>query len=203
MAKERIDLELGGRYSLGDAFKQMNTDLSKAQKSVKDFSKGGGDVLRELSGAFDGELGGAISKVSGMLNKIVQGGIFGAIGAAATAAVGMMVNHFKEAAEKAKHMAEVLQAEVVVGMTNVGVKVAELSKSMKDAEKDAEAGEVRHRPAQGGNLAEDGRRPDRKGEGAYQGSGRCRSSYHQTDFGCGPGGEWIQGGERGARPCRG
>lgn len=138
MAKERIDLELGGKYSLGDAFKQMNADLSKAQKSVRNFSKGGGDVLRELSGAFDGELGGAISKVSGLLGKIVQGGIFGALGAAASAAVGMMVNHFKEAAEKAKHMAEVLQAEVVVGMTNVGVKVAELSKSMKDAEKDAE-----------------------------------------------------------------
>ena len=138
MAKERIDLELGGRYSLGDAFKQMNTDLSKAQKSVKDFSKGGGDVLRELSGAFDGELGGAISKVSGMLNKIVQGGIFGAIGAAATAAVGMMVNHFKEAAERAAAFAEVLRAKAVEAAASLSVGIANLALEMRNAEKDAQ-----------------------------------------------------------------
>lgn len=139
MATERINLDFNGKYSLGASFRQMDADIKGAQKSLKDFAGGGKNVLSELSSAFGDQLGGAVSRTAGLLTEITRGGIWGAMSAVATQAIGFMVEKWKEAKEKAKAYADVLRAEVVATVADLGVKVASLSQEMQKAEKDADA----------------------------------------------------------------
>ncbi len=139
MATERIQLELAGKYGLASSFRQMDADIKGAQKSIRDFAGGGKTVLQELSGVFSGQLNGAISKSISLLSEIGRGGIWGVMSAVASQAIGFMVDKWKEAKEKAKAYADVLRAEVVATVADLGVKVASLSQEMQKAEKDADA----------------------------------------------------------------
>lgn len=130
----RIQLELSGKYSATQAFKNFDEDVKKSQRKCKDFADAGKSVLGEMSGVFSGQLNGAISSTIDILGEITKGGIWGVMAAVASQAIGYVVKRFteaKEAAEKLKKeyddaakkigsSAQSIQAEGAAALTELG-----------------------------------------------------------------------------------
>lgn len=138
MADERIQLTLSSKADL--------SAVTRAQNATKDFGRASKDAIggvstavSQLTAKFNNELTVAVGGGINVLNELVKGGLWGALGAVANQVVGAIVTHFKEAEDRARAFADILRAEVVEGMAAVGTKVADLKAAISSADKDLDA----------------------------------------------------------------
>lgn len=137
MADERINLTFAGDYQLGDAFKNLNNDVTRFQKATKDMSQAARSSLSSLAGAFDTELGGAIGKTAGLVNEMARGGIWGVMAAAANQAIGFIAEKLREAQEAAAKFADICRNEVMSAISAAADNFKSVSSAISDARADA------------------------------------------------------------------
>ena len=116
----KMVLELGGKYTAGDAFSKAQNDIKSFGKENRDAIKAGTDTLKELEKGFGEDLSKSVGAAKGVIQGLAQGGIWGAIGAAAGAAIGFIVDKFKEASENAKEFAVACGEYVTNGLKQIG-----------------------------------------------------------------------------------
>ena len=102
----KINLELGGKYSAGEMFQRAQDDVKAFGRTNKDAIQAGTGVLKELQKGFGQDLSGAIDTTRGVLQSITTGGLWGALGAVAAAAISKVVEWFNEAKEAALRFGE-------------------------------------------------------------------------------------------------
>lgn len=102
----KVTLELGGKYTAGEAFQKASDDVKKFGRENKDAIKAGTDTLKELEKGFGEDLGGAVGKAQGVISGLVSGGLWGALAAVVGMAIGAVVDWFKQAEENAKELAK-------------------------------------------------------------------------------------------------
>ena len=100
MADEKIQVEIGGKYTAKEQFKQWDSDVKKMQAEHKDMSKSAVSALRNIAGTFDGELNAAVSHSISLLTEMTRGGIWGAMGAAASIGLEMAIKGMQALVEK-------------------------------------------------------------------------------------------------------
>ena len=115
----KISLELGGKYSAGEMFQRAQDDVKAFGRTNKDAIKAGNDVLKELEKGFGQDLSGAIGTTRSILQNIATGGLWGAIGAAAGAAIGKVVEWFNEAKEAALRFGTACKEYVTKSLKNI------------------------------------------------------------------------------------
>ena len=138
MADEKIQLTLSSKADL--------SGISSAQKATKDFGRSSKDAIdgmansvSSLTAKFDNGLTKAVGGSVSILQEMVKGGIWGVMGAVINQTLSFAIEKFKEAEDRAKAFADILRAEVVEGMSAVGLKVADLKAAISDADKDLDA----------------------------------------------------------------
>lgn len=99
---EKIELDVGGKYSAGAVFNQMNADIKAAGKSMKDMGDGAVKVANGIADAVGEKVNSSLKSTIGIVGEMARGGIWGAMAAAATAAIGFVADKIKEAKEQAK-----------------------------------------------------------------------------------------------------
>ena len=104
MASEKIQLEIGGKYTAKAAFGETNADIKNLQKSSADMVNSTKQGLTTLAGSFSGELSGSIRHVTSLLSMVAQGGIWGFINAAVAETIGYFMRLREEARAHAKQM---------------------------------------------------------------------------------------------------
>ena len=104
MASEKIQLEIGGKYTAKAAFNEGNADIKNLQKSSADMVNSTKQGLTNLAGSFSGELSGSIRHVTSLLSMVAQGGIWGFINAAVAETIGYFMRLREEARAHAKQM---------------------------------------------------------------------------------------------------
>lgn len=67
MASSKIELDIGGKYSAGQAFQQWNADIKSAGKEMKDMGEAAKNVAGNVADAFGGKLNGAMKSSLGIL----------------------------------------------------------------------------------------------------------------------------------------
>ena len=137
MASNNIELDIGGKYSAADMFKQWDSDIKKAGKSMKDMGGAATSVANNIAGAFDTKLNGTLKSSIGLIGEMARGGIWGAVASVTNMAIGIMVDKWNEAKEAAKQYAEICRNNIVETMKGLGEKFGGLSKQMQDATSDA------------------------------------------------------------------
>lgn len=98
----KMTLELGGKYTAGEAFQKASDDVKAFGRQNKDAIKAGTDSLKELEKGFGEDVSNAVGKATSVIKGLATGGLWGAIGAAAGWAIGAVVDQFKKAEENAK-----------------------------------------------------------------------------------------------------
>ena len=134
----KMTIELGGKYSAGDAFNKAQEDVKKFGRTNKDAIKAGTDTLRELEKGFGEDLGKAVGTAKGVISGLAQGGIWGAIGAAAGAAIGAVVDWFKKAGENAKAFAKAVSEGAVNAIKGINEKFQQTQGEIKKTQQAAE-----------------------------------------------------------------
>lgn len=104
--KQDLTLNVGTKYN-GDGMKKLDSALKTGAKSAQSASQAMSAVSSEL-GQIGGAAGKATSAVSGLFQAFTQGGLIGVAVAGITAAIGLIVNAFKEAKERAHDAAEAM-----------------------------------------------------------------------------------------------
>lgn len=104
MASERIQLEIGGKYTAKAAFSEGNADIKNLQKSSHDMVNSTKQGLTTLAGSFSGELSGSIRHVASLLTMVAQGGIWGLMNAAIIETIGYFKRLRDEAEAHRKQM---------------------------------------------------------------------------------------------------
>ena len=105
MASNKIELDIGGKYSAGQMFKQLDSDVKAAGKSMKDMGQGAMTVANNIAGAMGEKVNGTLKSTIGIVGEMARGGIWGAMATAASAAIGFVADKLKEARERAKELA--------------------------------------------------------------------------------------------------
>lgn len=121
----KVTLELGGKYTAGEAFQKASDDVKKFGRENKDAIKAGTDTLKELEKGFGSDLGGAVGKAQGVISGLASGGLWGALGAVAGVAIGAVVDWFKQAEENAKQLAKTCGDYVTNSLKQLGEKFKE------------------------------------------------------------------------------
>lgn len=129
----RIELELGGKYSAGEMFARAQADAKNFGKVHKDAMGAGKDAVSALAHEFSGPLGSAVGGASNLIGKLASGGIWGALGAVAGTAISMIVDHWNAAKEAAAKFADICRGNVIKSMTEAGDKFGEVSKQIAQA----------------------------------------------------------------------
>lgn len=105
MASNKIELDIGGKYSAGQMFKQLDSDVKAAGKSMKDMGQGAMTVANNIAGAMGEKVNGTLKSTIGIVGEMARGGIWGAMATAASAAISFVADKLKEARERAKELA--------------------------------------------------------------------------------------------------
>ena len=113
MATERIELELGGKYSASQMFAQAQSDLKAFGRENKDALDAGKKAVGELAGVFEGKLSGAVKMSSTLISDLARGGMWGLIGSLATSAINMVAKKFEEAKQKAEEFRKLIAQDMV------------------------------------------------------------------------------------------
>ena len=116
MATERIELELGGKYSASQMFSQAQSDLKAFGREHKDAMDAGKKAVGELAGAFEGKLSGAVKMSSTLISDMARGGMWGIMGSIATSAINMIAQKFAEAKQKAEEFKKLITQDMVEGV---------------------------------------------------------------------------------------
>ena len=113
MATERIELELGGKYSASQMFAQAQSDLKAFGRENKDALDAGKKAVGELAGVFDGKLSGAVKMSSTLISDLARGGMWGVMGSIATSAINAIAQKFAEAKQKAEEFRKLISQDMV------------------------------------------------------------------------------------------
>ena len=76
MATSKIELEFGGKYSVGEKFAQLDKDVKGAGNNFKDMGGAAKSVASEIAGAFGGKLNTTISTSLSLFQEMAKGGIW-------------------------------------------------------------------------------------------------------------------------------
>lgn len=140
---ERIELDIGGKYSAGDVFNTLNNDIKKAGKDMKDMGDGAMKVANGIADAMGGKVNGALKSTIGIVGEMARGGIWGAMASAATAAIGFIADKLKEAKEQAKELtaafSEMMGGKYKDSFTAISDQLKTTKQNMADATKEADA----------------------------------------------------------------
>lgn len=140
---ERIELDIGGKYSAGAAFNQMNKDIKQAGKSMKDMGDGAVKVANGIADAMGEKVNGTLKSTMGIVGEMARGGIWGAMAAAATAAIGFVADKIKEAKEQAKELVaafnEMMGGKYKDSFTAISDQLKTTKQEMAEATKEADA----------------------------------------------------------------
>lgn len=140
---ERIELDIGGKYSAGEVFNQMNKDIKQAGKDMKDMGDGAVKVANGIADAMGGKVNGALKSTMGIVGEMARGGIWGAMAAAATASIGFVADKIKEAKEQAKELIaafnEMMGGKYKDSFTAISDQLKTTKQEMADATKEADA----------------------------------------------------------------
>lgn len=109
----KVKLEFTGKNSVSKVFGRVQKDLKEFGKAHHDVMASGQKMVAQLAGGFDGKLANSIRGVGGIMQGLFTGGIWGAVGALATQAIGFVVSKWNEAKEAAKKFAEICTNDVV------------------------------------------------------------------------------------------
>ena len=140
MATERIELEFGGKYSIGQQFAQFGKDVKTAGKDLKDMGGAAKSVATEIASAFGGKLNTTVSTSLSLFQEMARGGIWGAVTVAVNSAVSFIATKWTEAKEAAQKYADLCRTEIINGMKAVVDGFGGVSKAI--AETNAEAKEL-------------------------------------------------------------
>lgn len=132
MASNKIELDVGGKYSAGEVFKQWDSDLKKAGKGMKDMGGAASSVANSIAGAFDSKLNGSLKSGLGILQEMARGGIWGAMSAVANTAISFVADKIVQAKEEAKKFADILRTGMVDAMKAVGLNFQTVSKNIDE-----------------------------------------------------------------------
>lgn len=113
MATERIELELGGKYSASQMFAQAQSDLKAFGRENKDALDAGKKAVGELAGVFEGKLSGAVKMSSTLISDLARGGMWGVMGSIATSAINAIAQKFAEAKQKAEEFRKLISQDMV------------------------------------------------------------------------------------------
>lgn len=140
---EKIELDVGGKYSAGAVFSQMNADIKNAGKSMKDMGDGAVKVANGIADAMGGKVNGALKSTMGIVGEMARGGIWGAMAAAATAAIGFVADKIKEAKEQAKELVaafnEMMGGKYKDSFVAISDQLKTTKQEMAEATKEADA----------------------------------------------------------------
>lgn len=140
---ERIELDIGGKYSAGEVFNQMNKDIKQAGKDMKDMGDGAVKVANGIADAMGGKVNGALKSTMGIVGEMARGGIWGAMAAAAVASIGFVADKIKEAKEQAKELIaafnEMMGGKYKDSFTAISDQLKTTKQEMADATKEADA----------------------------------------------------------------
>lgn len=131
----KVNIELGGQYTAGQAFKQAQTDAKNFGRETKDMGEIAKKSLQEIAGNF-GNVGKAAGAAAGVLQGLAQGGIFGVIASLCQTGMGIVIDYFKKAEEEAKKLGEILMNEVAQGFTKLKESVTGVKTEVAEAQKD-------------------------------------------------------------------
>ena len=142
MASNKIELDIGGKYSAGQMFKQLDTDIKTAGKSMKDMGQGAMTVANGIAGAMGEKVNGTLKSTIGIVGEMARGGIWGAMATAATAAIGYIADKIKEAKEQAKELtaafAEMMGGKYKDSFTAISDQLKTTKQDMADTTKEAD-----------------------------------------------------------------
>jgi hypothetical protein len=142
MASNKIELDIGGKYSAGQMFKQLDTDVKKAGKDMKDMGDGAMKVANGIAGAMGEKVNGTLKSTIGIVGEMARGGIWGAMATAATAAIGYIADKIKEAKEQAKELgtafAQMMGGKYKDSFTAISDQLNTTKQDMADATKEAD-----------------------------------------------------------------
>ena len=130
----KIKIELGGEYTAAQTFKQAQADVKKFGRENKDAADIATKSLQEIAGNF-GAVGKAAGAAEGVIKGLATGGIFGMIASLASTAIGLVVDWFNSAKEKAKLLSEIMNNELVTAFNMINEKISGVKSNVADAEK--------------------------------------------------------------------
>ena len=136
MADHKIQLNIGGKYTLKQQWDQSISDIKRGQNGFKDFADTAKKTISTIAGEFGGSLNGTIKITTGLLNDLVRGGIWGMLGAAANACFQLIGEQIEAARKKAESFAKICREEIVDAISGTMGKFGELSKNMAQAKAD-------------------------------------------------------------------
>ena len=137
MATSKIELEFGGKYSVGEKFAQLDKDVKGAGKNFKDMGGAAKSVASEIAGAFGGKLNTTISTSLSLFQEMAKGGIWGAMSVAVNSAVSFIAEKWTEAKEAAQKYADLCRTEIVNGMKSVVDGFSGVSKAISNVNAEA------------------------------------------------------------------
>ncbi|MBR4654127.1 MAG: hypothetical protein IKO72_12285 [Kiritimatiellae bacterium] len=133
----RIELEFGGKYSVGEKFAQLDKDIKGSGKNFKDMGQAAKSVASEIAGAFGGKLNSTIGTSLSLFQEMARGGIWGAMSVAANTAISFIAAKWTEAKEAARKYAELCRTEIVNGMKSVVDGFGGVSKAISNVNAEA------------------------------------------------------------------
>ena len=114
----KIKIELGGEYTAGQAFAKAQADSKAFGRETKDMGEIAKKSLQEIAGNFGG-VGQAAGAAAGAIQGLATGGIFGVIASLAATGIGLVVDWFNSAKEKAKLLSEIMNNELVTAFNMI------------------------------------------------------------------------------------
>lgn len=134
----KMNLELGGKYTAGQAFSKAQSDLKKFGRDTKDIGQVGTKVFDTITSKIDGPVADAMGNMSGLVKGLASGGLWGMVASAAGMAIGFIVEKFKEAREQAKRFAEYMSDKFVTSIKQVNNEYAKTKDEIEDCQRAAE-----------------------------------------------------------------
>lgn len=115
----KINIELGGKYSAAQAFNQASDDVKKVARETKDIGDAGKAAFNTVAQNVNGPLKSAMSTASSLIQSVGSGGLWGLIGAAASAAIGFVISKWQEAKQKMEDFVKYCNTEYVAAMQSL------------------------------------------------------------------------------------
>ena len=134
----KISIELGGTYTAEGMFARAQKDMKKFGAETRDMGSAATKVLGSISARLDGEVSTAINGVSGLLQGLATGGLWGMLGDAAKLAIGFVVDKFREAKQAARDFAEAVAGSASTAIDGLAARYGDVKKQIDEAKASAE-----------------------------------------------------------------
>lgn len=136
MAEHKIQLNIGGKYTMGQAVSRLDGDMKRCQNGVRDFSDAARKTISTVAGSFGAELNGTLKTTYNFIGDLARGGLWGALASVANMCFSAIGDYIQEANKKAETFAKVCREEIMDAIGGTMGKFGELSKNMAQAKSD-------------------------------------------------------------------